>query len=87
LIYWEPRTPQQLSKPTTYSSFPLHLKDEADLVSSYVWLLSSFKTQIIMEFSKLCKDFYEVFSKNRWEENAYKSLFILLIADLMDVSQ
>lgn len=40
-----------------------------------------------MEFSKLCKDFYEVFSKNRWEENAYKSLFILLIADLMDVSQ
>lgn len=86
-MYWKPRTPQQPSEPTTYSSFPLHLKDEIDLVSSYVWLLSSFKTEIIMEFAELCKDFYEVFSKNHWEENTYKSLLILLITDLMDVSQ
>lgn len=40
-----------------------------------------------MEFAELCKDFYEVFSKNRWKENTYKSLLILLITDLMDVSQ
>lgn len=64
-MYQKPQTPQHLTKNNKPQFLPLHFKDENYLVSSHTCLLSSFTTKIILEFSKLYKDFfYQVFSKN-----------------------
>jgi len=52
------QTPQQLTKNNKPQFLPLHFKDENYLISSHMCLLSSFTTKIILEFSKLYKDFF-----------------------------
>lgn len=65
-MYQKPQGPQQLTKNNKPQFLPLRFKDENDLVSSHVCLLSSFTTKIILEFFKIVQGFfcYQVFSKN-----------------------